>query len=145
MHSKLLLHYARRLCTKQGALPPPDLAQLATSEAMLLVGGWLAGWLVGWVGLLCDCPALLACLPVPHNSAFPRLFPGLTAFAAPASWVACRSSWMATCLSSPPTPPSLPSCKTLAWLAAPRLARQPGELAGWYGYAGVRVCKCVGV
>ena len=42
VHSKLLLHYARRLCTKQGALPPPDLAQLATSEAMLLVSGWVS-------------------------------------------------------------------------------------------------------
>lgn len=36
IHSKLLLHYARRLCTKQGALPPPDLQQLVTSEAQLL-------------------------------------------------------------------------------------------------------------
>lgn len=38
VHSKLLLHYARRLCTKHGALPPPDLAQLVTAEATLLVG-----------------------------------------------------------------------------------------------------------
>ena len=38
IHSKLLLHYARRLCTKQGALPPPDLLQLVTAEAVLLVG-----------------------------------------------------------------------------------------------------------
>lgn len=36
IHSKLLLHYARRLCTKHGALPPPDLAQLVTAEAQLL-------------------------------------------------------------------------------------------------------------
>ncbi|KAL4436107.1 hypothetical protein ABPG77_005555 [Micractinium sp. CCAP 211/92] len=36
IHSKLLLHYARRLCTKHGALPPPDLAQLVTAEATLL-------------------------------------------------------------------------------------------------------------
>lgn len=36
VHSKLLLHYARRLCTKHGALPPPDLAQLVTAEATLL-------------------------------------------------------------------------------------------------------------
>lgn len=37
IHSKLLLHYARRLCSKAGALPPPDLAQLVASEALLLV------------------------------------------------------------------------------------------------------------
>lgn len=44
IHSKLLLHYARRLCTKHGALPPPDLAQLVTAEATLLVGcRWLMG------------------------------------------------------------------------------------------------------
>ena len=39
MHSKLLLHYARRLCTKAGTLPPPDLRQLVTTEALLLVRG----------------------------------------------------------------------------------------------------------
>jgi hypothetical protein len=37
IQSKLLLHYARRLCAKHGALPPPDLAQLASAEALLLV------------------------------------------------------------------------------------------------------------
>ncbi|KAL4855050.1 Cyclin-C1-2 [Chlorella vulgaris] len=36
IHSKVLLHYARRLCLKQGALPPPDLPQLVTAEALLL-------------------------------------------------------------------------------------------------------------
>ncbi|KAI7837201.1 hypothetical protein COHA_008992 [Chlorella ohadii] len=36
VHSKLLLHYARRLCTKTGTLPPPDLQQLVTTEALVL-------------------------------------------------------------------------------------------------------------
>lgn len=42
IHSKLLLHYARRLASKQGALPPPDLPQLIATEAALLVSrrGW---------------------------------------------------------------------------------------------------------
>lgn len=39
VHSKLLLHYARRLCTKTGTLPPPDLQQLVTTEAVVLVSG----------------------------------------------------------------------------------------------------------
>ncbi len=37
VHSKLLLHYARRLCTKTGTLPPPELQQLVTTEALVLV------------------------------------------------------------------------------------------------------------
>ena len=37
VHSKLLLHYCRRLTARQGALPPPDLPQLVSTEALLLV------------------------------------------------------------------------------------------------------------
>ena len=40
LHSKLLLHYARRLAAKAGALPPPDLPQLVAAEAQLLVSLW---------------------------------------------------------------------------------------------------------
>lgn len=60
VHSKLLLHYARRLCTKTGTLPPPDLQQLVTTEALVLVseGCWLMVGTAVWGGqmlLCCGC------------------------------------------------------------------------------------------
>ena len=69
MHSKLLLHYARRLCTKTGTLPPPDPQQLVTTEALVLVStrrlGCIFGLLVegGSAVLWCGAVQRLALSP----------------------------------------------------------------------------------
>ena len=73
MHSKLLLHYARRLCTKTGTLPPPDLQQLVTTEALVLVSTRrlvrVFGLLVegGSAVLRCGAVQCLALEPLPYR------------------------------------------------------------------------------